>query len=113
MEDRDRYHLRAAVEALLARGKRRGFVTYDELHRALPQEHVTAEQIEDTMALLWEMGIHAVEGEDGDDGDDPVDVPPEGPLGPLPLQGEAEFERHDRSTEAVGGPMGGSAQAST
>lgn len=103
----------AGVKALLARGGRRGFVTYDELDRALPQEHFTAEQIEDFMAGLWEMGIHAVEGGEGDDDDDPVDAPPSGPQGPPPLRGEAEPERPLESIRAAGSPLGMLGQTKT
>ena len=41
--------LGGAVKKMLARGKERGFVTYDELNSALPPEQVSSEQIEDTM----------------------------------------------------------------
>ena len=61
------------VKKLIARGKERGFVTYDELNAALPPDQVSSEQIEDTMTNLSELGINVVEGEDGEDvaaGDD-------------------------------------------
>ncbi|MEE8202301.1 MAG: RNA polymerase sigma factor RpoD [Alphaproteobacteria bacterium] len=57
----------ATVKKLLARGKERGYVTYDELNGALPPEQVSSEQIEDTMAMLSEMGINVVDGDDSDD----------------------------------------------
>ena len=57
----------AAVKKLLQRGKERGFVTYDELNKALPPEDVSSEQIEDTMTRLSEQGIDVVESEDGED----------------------------------------------
>ena len=60
-----------AVKKMLAKGKERGFVTYDELNSVLPQEKVSSEQIEDTMALLSEMGINVVESDD--DADDSKD----------------------------------------
>ena len=40
----------AAVKKLIARGKERGYVTYDELNAALPPDQVSSELIEDTMA---------------------------------------------------------------
>ena len=55
------------VKKLIARGKERGFVTYDELNAALPPDQVSSEQIEDTMAHLSELGINVVEGEEADD----------------------------------------------
>jgi RNA polymerase primary sigma factor len=57
----------AAVKRLLKLGKERGYVTIDEINAALPQGKITSEQIEDTMAVLTDIGINVVEGDDGDD----------------------------------------------
>src|SRR5688572_15244470 len=57
----------AALRKLLARGKERGYVTYDELNQALPPDQVSSEQIEDTMTTLSEMGINLIEGEEPDE----------------------------------------------
>ena len=54
----------AAVKRLIARGKERGYVTYDELNAILPPDQVSSEQIEDTMADLSEIGIKVVESEE-------------------------------------------------
>jgi RNA polymerase primary sigma factor len=59
--------LGVAVKKLVARGKERGYVTYDELNAALPQDEVSSEQIEDTMSMLSEMGINLVESEEGEE----------------------------------------------
>ncbi|MCH8112635.1 MAG: RNA polymerase sigma factor RpoD, partial [Proteobacteria bacterium] len=56
-----------AVKKMLARAKERGYVTYDEINTALPQDKVSSEQIEDTMAMLSEMGVNVVENEESDD----------------------------------------------
>ena len=56
--------LNAAVKKMVTKGKERGYVTYDELNAALPPEDVSSEQIEDTMAMLSEMGINVVENEE-------------------------------------------------
>ena len=53
--------LGAAVKKMIARGKDRGYVTYDELNTALPPESMSSEQIEDTMSMLSEMGINVVD----------------------------------------------------
>ena len=53
-----------AVKKMLAKGKERGYVTYDELNSVLPQDRMSSEQIEDTMSMLSEMGINLVESED-------------------------------------------------
>ncbi len=57
----------ATIKKMVARGKERGYVTYDELNAALPQERFSSEQIEDTMAMLSEMGINVVENEESED----------------------------------------------
>ncbi len=59
----------AEVKKMIALGKERGYVTYDELNAALPQDQVSSEQIEDTMSMLSEAGINVVENEDVDDSD--------------------------------------------
>src|SRR5437660_1401650 len=70
----------AAIKRMLARGKERGYVTYDELNAALPPDQVSSEQIEDTMTMLSELGVNVIENEeseepataDADDGDGEV-----------------------------------------
>jgi len=61
------YNMGATIKKMVARGKERGHVTYEELNAALPPDQVSSEQIEDTMVMLSEMGINVVESEDGDD----------------------------------------------
>ncbi|MGB3830788.1 MAG: RNA polymerase sigma factor RpoD [Mesorhizobium sp.] len=57
-----------AVKKMIKAAKKRGYVTMDELNSVLPSEEVTSEQIEDTMAMLSDMGINVVE--DDEQGDD-------------------------------------------
>jgi RNA polymerase primary sigma factor len=59
--------LGAAVKKMVLKGKERGYVTYDELNAALPPEEFSSEQIEDTMAMLSEMGINVVENEEAEE----------------------------------------------
>ncbi len=59
--------LGAAVKKMVARGRERGYVTYDELNSVLPPDEVSSEQIEDTMAMLSELGINVVESEEGEE----------------------------------------------
>ncbi|HET9458715.1 MAG TPA: RNA polymerase sigma factor RpoD [Sphingomicrobium sp.] len=54
----------ASIKKLLARAKKRGFVTYDEINEALPQDQMSSEQIEDVMSAINEMGINVVENEE-------------------------------------------------
>src|SRR5919202_6988201 len=57
----------AAIKKMVAKGKERGYVTYDEVNAALPPDQVSSEQIEDTMAMLSELGINVVENEENED----------------------------------------------
>jgi RNA polymerase primary sigma factor len=59
--------LGAKVKKMIARGKERGHVTYEELNAALPPDQVSSEQIEDTMVMLSEMGINVVESEENEE----------------------------------------------
>src|SRR4249919_3453631 len=61
-----------AVKRLIARGKERGYITFDELNAILPSEQNSSEQIEDVMANFSEMGIQVVESEETEDGEAPV-----------------------------------------
>src|SRR5260370_31811722 len=54
----------AAIKKMVAKGKERGYVTYDEVNAALPTEQVSSEQIEDTLSMLSELGINVVESEE-------------------------------------------------
>src|SRR6478752_6297949 len=57
----------ATIKRMLARGKERGYLTYDELNAALPPEQVSSEQIEDTMTMLSELGVNVIESEEGEE----------------------------------------------
>jgi RNA polymerase primary sigma factor len=67
----------AQVKKLIARAKKRGFLTYDELNEALPQDQMSSEQIEDVMSALNDMGVQIVESEDRGDEDEEEDSQPE------------------------------------
>jgi RNA polymerase primary sigma factor len=87
----------AAVKRLIARGKERGFITFDELNAVLPSEHNSSEQIEDVMANLSEMGIQVVEGEETEDGDAPV-----AKVEKAEGEGEAEEQTGNVDEESLG-----------
>jgi RNA polymerase primary sigma factor len=59
----------ASVKRLIAKGKERGHITFDELNAVLPPDQNSSEQIEDVMANLSEMGIQVVEGEESEESD--------------------------------------------
>jgi RNA polymerase primary sigma factor len=80
----------ASVKKLLARAKKRGYITYDELNEALPQDQMSSEQIEDIMSALSEMGINIIENDEP--ADDPADT--------------ARAEDDEDEPEAVEGDLG-------
>ncbi len=56
------------MKQLVERGKERGFLTFDEVNDVLPSHINSADQIEDVVSTLDEMGIHLVdEPEPSDD----------------------------------------------
>ena len=53
-----------AVKKMIKAAKKRGFVTMDELNAVLPSEQTDPDKIEDTMAMLSDMGINVVEDDE-------------------------------------------------
>jgi len=72
----------ASIKKLIARAKKRGFLTYDELNEALPQDQMSSEQIEDVMSAISEMGVNIVENEDSGD-EEEKEAEPEDEVDPL------------------------------
>jgi RNA polymerase primary sigma factor len=72
----------ASIKKLIAKAKRRGYLTYDELNEALPQDQMSSEQIEDVMSAISEMGVNIVENdedaaeEDDDSAQGPDEISP-------------------------------------
>ena len=56
-----------ALKRLLTTGKERGYITYDELNEALPEGSLTADQVEESMTMLSDMGISIVESDEVDE----------------------------------------------
>ena len=50
----------AAVRHLLAKGKKQGYITMEELNKVLPPETMTSEKIEDIMSEISDMGINII-----------------------------------------------------
>ncbi|GAA3086554.1 RNA polymerase sigma factor RpoD [Rhizobium viscosum] len=102
-----------AVKKMIKAAKKRGYVTMDELNAVLPSEEVTSEQIEDTMAMLSDMGINVIEDEEaeeagasgGDDDDSSGDDESEGgelaPSGGTALATAKKKEPTDRTDDPV------------
>src|ERR671911_70528 len=74
----------ASIKKMIARAKKRGFITIDELNEALPQDQMASEQIEDIMSAINDMGINVVENEEAsEDDDDKEEEPAEEEVDPL------------------------------
>jgi RNA polymerase primary sigma factor len=58
-----------AVKKMIKAAKKRGYITMDELNTVLPSEEADPDKIEDTLAMLSDMGINVVEEEDNTDED--------------------------------------------
>ncbi|WP_137679190.1 RNA polymerase sigma factor RpoD [Aurantiacibacter suaedae] len=71
----------ASVKKLIAKAKRKGYITYDELNEALPQGEMSSDQIEDIQAAISEMGVQIVENAEEaeeEDGDNVEEIAPTG-----------------------------------
>ena len=96
----------AAVKKLIKTAKARGFVTYDELNEVLPSEEVSSEQIEDTMAMLSDMGINVIdtdEAEETPEGAPDAEAAPVRPVAPVtPIaKAETKAEPTERTDDPV------------
>jgi RNA polymerase primary sigma factor len=87
----------AAVRKMVTRAKQRGYVTYDELNRVLPSDKVSSEQIEDTMAMLNEMGINVIESEEQEEaeGEQVPAVAAGRQVAEVPEKAEETYDRTD------------------
>ncbi|MBB4838969.1 RNA polymerase primary sigma factor [Sphingomonas kyeonggiensis] len=62
-----------SIKKLVARAKKRGYITVDQLNEMLPQDQMSSEQIEDVMAALNDMGVNVVENEEAGEDAEPED----------------------------------------
>jgi len=95
----------AGFKRLLAKAKKRGWLTYEELNAALPQDQMASEQIEDVMSALSDMGINIVENEDaGEDSEneeeEAAEVDEVDPITAAPVAA-APKEKLDRTDDPV------------
>jgi RNA polymerase primary sigma factor len=52
------------IKALIERGKKKGYLTYEEINKDLPDDIVSANRLEKLLATLDEMGVSLVDEED-------------------------------------------------
>lgn len=50
-----------AMKALIAQGKKQGFLTYEEINGALPEEMLSTEQMDDTLMMFDDLGIDIID----------------------------------------------------
>jgi RNA polymerase primary sigma factor len=98
----------ASVKKLLARAKKRGYITYDELNEALPADMFSSDQIEDIQAAINEMGVNIVENEEAADDDGETEAEDEieavdttDPMGGAAPEVEKKKEVVDRTDDPV------------
>jgi RNA polymerase primary sigma factor len=85
-----------SLKRLIARGKERGYITYDELNEALPPNLLSADQIDESMTMIAEMGITIVDSDDVDE--TLTEAAPAGELTGF----EVDFESDEEPAEAAG-----------
>src|SRR5204862_1557147 len=64
------------VKALIEKGKERGFVTYDELNKVLPEDMVSPEKLDAVLQKMDDLGVEMVESAEGEGGKDEAGVEP-------------------------------------
>ncbi|RJY08413.1 RNA polymerase sigma factor RpoD [Aurantiacibacter aquimixticola] len=69
----------SSIKKMIAKAKRKGYITYDELNEALPSDQMSADQIEDIQTAISDMGVQIVESaEEAEDDDGPEEIAPAG-----------------------------------
>ena len=89
-----------AVKRMIDRAKTRGYVTYDELNRTLPEDQYSSEQIEDVLTMFSDLGINVIDSdeEDDEDAEKPAATDEDGEE-----EGGGAVDRHGRKTFALAG----------
>src|SRR5690606_28143280 len=94
---------------LIAKAKRRGYITVDELNEALPQDQMSTDQIEDVMSAISEMGVNIVESDEDaaeEDADgDAEEVPPADEEASEGDSGHDAEKKKKETTERTDGPV--------
>src|SRR6202789_1495151 len=85
----------AGVKKFIKQAKTRGYVTMDELNKVLPSEEVTSEAIEDTLAMLSEMGVNVVEAEEDAPEQESTDVAAREETAVVETTKESAYDRTD------------------
>ena len=62
------------LRQLILKGKKRGYITYDEINDTMSNDMLSADQLDETVSMITEIGIYVVDSDDVDE----VDVASEG-----------------------------------
>jgi RNA polymerase primary sigma factor len=84
-----------AVKRMIRNAKKRGYVTYEEVNQVLPSEEVSPEQIEDTMAMLSEMGINVIDVDEAEEASESKDLTTANGVPAVRTVGASESDRTD------------------
>jgi len=84
------------LDKLIAKGKQKGFLTYDEVNDALPSDVVSLDQLDDIMLLFGSMDIELVDSTKGVRLPSEIEAPPE----------PDDDEPGDRRIDLTPGPVG-------
>ena len=49
------------LDKLISKGKKQGFLTYDEINKALPDDTLSLEQIDETLIMLNDLDIEIID----------------------------------------------------
>jgi len=86
-----------AVKRMIDRAKTRGYVTYDELNRTLPEDQYSSEQIEDVLTMFSDLGINVIDSDEEDEDGEGAAPAEEAD------EDEGPVDRHGRKTFALAG----------
>src|SRR5690606_18618425 len=99
----------ASIKKLIAKAKRRGYITVDELNEALPQDQMSTDQIEDVMSAISEMGVNVVESDEDaqeEDGENEAeDAQPDEDEGDADASGHVPEKKKKETTERTDDPV--------
>jgi RNA polymerase primary sigma factor len=88
---------RKEVQDLLAAGKQKGFITYDEVNDALPADVVSSDQIDDVMSMFGDNDIEVVDAQKSADA---AEVKPTVAAEEEPAEAEEEEDDDDEESPA-------------
>ena len=86
----------STLKRLIAKGRVRGFITYDELNDALPQDQLSSDQIDEAMSMISELGITIMDSDEVEEGALDVELN-------ASLNNEFDEELDDEPLESVAG----------